>query len=97
MQADPYDSAQTLARGQLPETPEGFLAFESCPGSVTFEIPENDEPAQARNHIHEMIVETLLLGDGAKIFRQSHGDDGGWPLRMSVMQEERAGRHAHDA
>ena len=40
MQANPYDGAQTLAGGQLPETPEGFLAFQSCPGSVTFEIPE---------------------------------------------------------
>ena len=44
-----------------------------------------------------MIVETLFLRDGAEIFRQPDGDDRGRTLRISVMQEERAGRHAHDA
>ena len=46
LQADPHDRAQMLARGQLPETPEGFLAFQSRPGSVAPEIAENDEAAQ---------------------------------------------------
>src|SRR5271169_681909 len=69
LQANPHDGAQALARGKLPEAPEGFFALECCPGRVAPKIAENDKPAQSRNHIHEMIVEALFLGDGAEIFR----------------------------
>src|SRR6202035_1736958 len=95
LQADPHNRAQILADRKLPETPESLLAFQSGPGSVAPQIAENHNAAQARNHIHEMIVQTFFLGDGAEIFRQAEGDDGSWSLGMSVMQEKHTGRHAH--
>ena len=88
---------QTLANRELPEAPERFLAFQRRPGSITPEIAEDDQSAQARYHVHQMIVESFLLGDRAEIFRQADGDNRSRALRMAVMQEERPGRHSYDA
>jgi hypothetical protein len=45
LQADSYDSAQTLTGGQLPETPKRFLALQSNPGRVAPQVAENYQAA----------------------------------------------------
>ena len=97
LQADPDNGMQMLADRELPETPESFFAFQRRPGSVASEIAENDQSAQARDQVHQMIVESLFLRDRAEIFRQSDGDNRSRAFRIAVMQEKRSGRHAHNA
>src|SRR5258706_11150819 len=97
LQTDSYNRAQTLAHGKLPETPEGFFSLERSPGGIAAQIAKYNQAAQSGNQVHQMIVQTLFLRGGTKIFRKSDGDDRSGPLGIAVMQEQRSRRHTHNA
>ena len=95
MQADGHHAAKRLRERQLAEPSDGFFLFEGRERIVT-KIAKSQQSAKARHQADEIIIQTFILCDPAKLVTQAHGHDGGRTLRITVMKEESAGWQTHN-
>ena len=96
LEADGHDAAQSLCQCQFTETADGFLFFQSRK-RVVAKIAESQQSSETRHEVDEIIVQAFVLCGAAKFIAQSHGHDGGRPLRVPMMQEESSSWKAHHA
>ena len=96
LKADDHHAAKPVRERQLAESADGLFLFESRKGVVA-KVAKSQQAAEARHQADEIIVQIFVLSDAAEFLTQAHGNDGSGPLRVTVVQKERAGRQPHNA
>ena len=61
LQTDTDHGAQALAEQHFAHVAEGFFFFQREPIGVTSQIAQDDQAAQARDELHDVIIEIIFL------------------------------------
>src|SRR5690348_12548701 len=95
LKADGHHTAQSLSQSQFAEAADGFFLVEGGE-RVVAKVAESQQATEARHQTDKIVVQAFVLCDAAKFIGQTNGDDRGWSLRITVVEEQRAGGEAHD-
>ena len=96
LQTDHDHAAQSLRQPQLPKSPNRFVLLQRRQRRIA-QIAKSQQPAHARHKPDQIIVEPFFLRHAAKIIIQSRRHHRRRPLRIAVMQKQRARRQSHHA
>src|SRR5256885_1559874 len=96
MQADSDNAPKILLERKMSEPANGFFFFQRAQRIVA-QVAEAKQPAQARDQADEIIVQAFLLHRSAKLIVEPHGHHRSRPLRIALVEKQRARRQAYDA